>query len=300
MEDKQNETTAVAAEGQQNATASAVENSAPLLGGESAEPVVGEAQNASPAAQESLPATWADKDGNLLGDWRSRLPEEIRNEKCLDHMSSVQALATSFVHAQKMVGANKVAVPGENATPEDWGKVYDALGRPKEASSYDVPQGFQWASDDQRSGVLARFHAAGLSNRQAGEMLKLYSEAMDQAMGGLEDMRRASEDSLRKEWGLSYDQNIRTANRALRAIGIEKALAGNACLNDAGFIRAMAQYGRSLGESSLAGTSDNSAAGAPSALDAILSNPKDPYFDSSSPSHNARVAEVARLLAMRS
>lgn len=297
MPTEQNQTPAPE-EVQQNSAPA--ENSAPLLGGETAESApVPEAQQ-PPAPQEETPATWADKDGNLTGDWRSRLPEEIRNEKCLDHMSSVQALATSYVHAQKMVGANKLAVPGENATPEDWGKVYDALGRPKEATGYEVPQGFQWASDDQKAGVLARFHAAGLSNRQAGEMLKLYSEAMDQAVGGLEDMRRQSESDLRREWGLSYDQNIRTATRALRAIGIDKALAGNACLNDAGFIRAMAEYGRSLSESQLGSTGGSSASGAPSALDAILSNPKDPYYDISSPSHNARVSEVARLLAMRS
>lgn len=296
MEEQQNQTPAPEAAQQNSAPA---ENNAPLLGGSTAEPAPEAAQQTT-ATQEEAPVTWADKDGNLTGDWRSRLPEEIRNEKCLDHMSSVQALATSYVHAQKMVGANKLAVPGENATPEDWGKVYDALGRPKEATGYEVPQGFQWASDDQKSGVLARFHAAGLSNRQAGEMLKLYSEAMDQAAGGLEDMRRQSETELRREWGLSYDQNIRTATRALRAIGIDKALAGNACLNDAGFIRAMAEFGRSLGETKLGNAAGNSNSGGPSALDAILSNPKDPYYDISSPSHNARVSEVARLLAMRS
>ncbi len=299
MDDQKNQITAEATQDAQPATAPA-ENSAPLLGGSTAGATPADGVKTAPAIPEEPPAAWADKDGNLLGDWRQRLPEEIRNEKCLDHMASVQALATSYVHAQKMVGANKVAVPGENATPEEWGKIYDALGRPQEASGYEVPQGFQWASDEQRNGVLARFHAAGLSSRQAGEMLRLYGETMEQAAGVLEDMRRASESELRREWGLSYDQNIRTATRALRAIGIDKALAGNACLNDAGFIRAMAEYGRSLGETSLAGTGGNSAAGAPSALDAILSNPKDAYYDISSPSHNARVSEVARLLAMRS
>ena len=41
-------------------------------------------------------------------DWRSSIPEEIRGHKSLDHINDVGALAKSYVHAQSMIGADKI------------------------------------------------------------------------------------------------------------------------------------------------------------------------------------------------
>ena len=42
-------------------------------------------------------------------DWRDSIPEEIRGHSSLAHINDIGALAKSYLHAQQMVGAEKVA-----------------------------------------------------------------------------------------------------------------------------------------------------------------------------------------------
>jgi len=73
-------------------------------------------------------------------DWRSNIPEEIRGHKSLQHINDVGALAKSYVHAQSMIGADKVVVPGKSATPDEWNEFYARLGRPESPDAYELPQ----------------------------------------------------------------------------------------------------------------------------------------------------------------
>ena len=64
---------------------------------------------------------------SVAEDWRSTIPEEIRGHKSLEHIQDVGALAKSYVNAQSMIGADKIAIPGKHATDDDWGEVYRRL-----------------------------------------------------------------------------------------------------------------------------------------------------------------------------
>ena len=66
------------------------------------------------------------------------LPEEIRNEPRLRTFTDPGTLAKSYVSAQRMIGADKVAIPGSSATADDWREVYTRLGAPTEASQYEL------------------------------------------------------------------------------------------------------------------------------------------------------------------
>ena len=80
-------------------------------------------------------------------DWRSTIPEEIRGHKSLEHIQDVGALAKSYVNAQSMIGADKLAIPGKHATDDDWSDVYAKLGRPDSPDAYElnnqVPEGVE-------------------------------------------------------------------------------------------------------------------------------------------------------------
>ena len=54
-------------------------------------------------------------------DWRSMISEDLRGDTSLQHIGSIDAMAKSYINAQKMVGADKVAIPGSWGTDEDWG-----------------------------------------------------------------------------------------------------------------------------------------------------------------------------------
>ena len=48
----------------------------------------------------------------IEADWKSGIPEDLRNHPSIANMQDVGSLAKSMVHAQSMVGADKIAVPG--------------------------------------------------------------------------------------------------------------------------------------------------------------------------------------------
>ena len=102
----------------------------------------------------------------MADDWRSTIPEEIRGHKSLEHITDVGALAKSYVNAQSMIGADKIAIPGKHATDDDWGEVYRRLGRPDSPEGYELvnemPEGAE-ASDDMLNWFRNAAHEAGLT-----------------------------------------------------------------------------------------------------------------------------------------
>ena len=58
-----------------------------------------------------------------------------------DMIKDIECLANSYVHAQKIVGSDKIPVPNKFATEKDWDAVYEKLGRPKDATGYKYDLG---------------------------------------------------------------------------------------------------------------------------------------------------------------
>lgn len=116
-------------------------------------------------------------------------------------------------------------LPGDEANPEDWGPVYERLGRPEKPDGYTFDEAVEAESQIK---VLPQFralaHDLGLSDAQAKSIVEWYGGAVKSALGSLETesaeqraTRIASEEvALRKEWGLAYDERDQFADRALR------------------------------------------------------------------------------------
>ena len=54
--------------------------------------------------------------GGGAADWRSQLPKELQEDATLKKYTSVSALAGAYLNAQKLIGADKIAIPGKHAT----------------------------------------------------------------------------------------------------------------------------------------------------------------------------------------
>ena len=52
--------------------------------------------------------------------------------------TEIDALAKSYINATRMIGQDKVAVPNENSTDDQWNEVYSKLGRPESADKYKL------------------------------------------------------------------------------------------------------------------------------------------------------------------
>ena len=85
----------------------------------------------STEAPQPAAAGGVEAGSSAVVDWKASLSEDLRNDPSLSSISDVGSLAKSFVHAQRMVGADKVAIPKDDASPDDWNEYYNRLGRPE-------------------------------------------------------------------------------------------------------------------------------------------------------------------------
>ena len=89
------------------------------------------------------------QDSTILGseavgdnlDWKSSLPDELKNDPTLSNFKDVESLAKTVVHQQKQMG-NRIPIPKDE---EGFNELYTKLGRPSEASAYvtNIPEDMQ-------------------------------------------------------------------------------------------------------------------------------------------------------------
>lgn len=93
---------------------------------------------------------------------------DLGKDPSLQMFKDPSALAKSWVSAQKMIGADKIVIPGKEATDEDWENLYNKLGRPKTADEYkfSMPEGVK-EDENMSKAFKALAHKAGLSPKQA-------------------------------------------------------------------------------------------------------------------------------------
>ena len=61
---------------------------------------------------------------NQETNFKDLIPEGFKEEKALDNFNNMEDFVKSYLHAQKLVGADKIPVPNKHATDEDWNEVF--------------------------------------------------------------------------------------------------------------------------------------------------------------------------------
>ena len=52
-------------------------------------------------------------------NFKDLIPESFKEEKSLDNFNNMEDFVKSYLHAQKLVGQDKIPVPNKHATEED-------------------------------------------------------------------------------------------------------------------------------------------------------------------------------------
>lgn len=170
--------------------------------------------------------------GGGTPDFRTQIPEEFRNEPSLQTINDLPTLVKGYVHAQRLVGQDRVAIPKQDAPAEEWNNFYQKLGRPESPDKYEftdlkLPQGLE--IDEQVLGqTRGVFHKLGLTPQQAQGVLSHYAEATSSRYGAFTKQQEASQEEaankLRGEWGDKFDTNIEGAKKALAQFGGEEVV----------------------------------------------------------------------------
>lgn len=244
--------------------------------------------------------------GGFADNWREFLPEDIRQEKCLDNVKHIGTLAKNYVNAQKMVGANKIAIPGENATQAELDEFYNKLGRPEKAESYStdgitLPQGVQLDSDTIKE--FKEFaHQNGLSQKVFAAVVAFDAARAASAAAKAKQAADAEYDATltRLQGDGNFQQTVAQCDKALSEFGLTEEFGRLGLLNNYTIITAMAKIGARISESRLITGSEVKATDPTSQLEEITSNFDDPYYHRDHPQHDARVQLVNDLLAKKS
>ena len=246
-------------------------------------------------------------------DWKSAIPEEVKGNKVFDNHKDLGSLLKSHAHQQAMIGAEKIPLPGSNATEEQWNEVYTRLGKPSDVDGYKLdvtmPEGQQ--ADE---GLLNWFKQtslkAGLNNSQAQAMLNEYQKvAQSQGQvdsGKMEQIKTEGIETLQREYGAAFDDKVKIGNAAITQFQAtdltQLQLADGRMLGDhPDFVRAFVGVGDfirgKIGEDSLEGVKTTNAMTPAIAQQKIneIKRQGGPFWNSKDPEHSWAVAEALRL-----
>lgn len=167
------------------------------------------------------------EDGKFSENWRESLPEDIREEKCLQTFGDIQGMSKSLVHALRTVGKDKIVIP---QTDEEWSEFHKVGGRPDTAADYNLvrPEDFpeEHYSPELATTAMELFHKIGLSKTQADALFAFNNNTVLARLQTKKDTDAAArvelETALNQEWGNAFQQKKHLGN-----VAVEKGTAGD-------------------------------------------------------------------------
>ena len=157
-------------------------------------------------------------------DFKSLIPESFKDEKSLENFNNMEDLLKSYLHAQKMVGADKIPVPNKFATDEDWKEVFTRLGAPKSPEDYKYSFKDDQVDPNQLKSFNETAHRLGLLPKQAEALVKYYNDLNKGQSEQLEaqaiEAQTKTEADLKKEFGPQFNKRLDQAKRlAINTLG---------------------------------------------------------------------------------
>lgn len=258
--------------------------------------------------------------------WRDQLPDEIKTNGVLDDVKTIDQMANMIVKGRQLQ-THQISIPSEDASPEkrdeflkdlqnkipdlvyvgegaDMGTIYDRMGRPKEATGYelgDLPDPLKPSFDK----LTSTAHEAGVNAKQmkaiTDAILGDYTANLDIATNQMDE----SIGKIKQEFGEATEDKLRAAERFAKQLGFDENFAdalGKGAVgldNLKAFDKVMAGFessGPRIGEEFGAGPEGRlTPEAAEMQLSEIMGNKDHPYWDGASPAHKASVNKVVEL-----
>jgi hypothetical protein len=244
--------------------------------------------------------------------WKEAISEDLRNDPNISKFTELEALAKSYVNATRMIGQDKVAVPNNNSTEDQWNEVYNKLGRPESPDKYQLDAKSDVVPLDESAikSFAENAHQLGLNNKQAQGILEFYKNSMEgsaqQNQVDMETAQANAEQELRKEWGRAYEDNIKKAGAVAKANMdaniLDMQLKDGTRLGDhPSIIKGFANIANLMSEDKLVSTeSENVSQGIDydAEISKIVNDRDGPYWNKAHPDHDKIVQKVFNLRTM--
>jgi len=263
-------------------------------------------QVAQPEAAPMMETPSEVASGGSGNEFLNMIPEELRQHPSISPIKDVENLARSYVNAQRLIGADKIAVP-VNPTDEDLDRIYDRLGRPEKPGDYGIDVDGNVITEELAADYADIAHKLRLTPDQAKGVLDYYRSTVEQSgAASLEAAEVAKEqtvESLRSEWGRAFDQKVEAAAQVAQEFGnpdmFNITLADGSKLGDnAEFIKAFAKIAdfrqTVTSEDTVAEMSQSNVmtpASAQAEIDAIMGDKTHAYWDRKNPVGRQKAVE---------
>jgi hypothetical protein len=280
-------------------------------------------QEAVPVAETTQPTTEAPQQTEqpisstteqptVAKSWKEAISEEFRNDPNISKFTEIDALAKSYINATRMIGQDKVAVPNENSTEDQWNEVYSKLGRPESSDKYVLDAKSEVVPMDENAiKIFAETsYKLGLNNKQAQGILDFYKNSIEQTSQqskiDVETAQAQAEQQLRQEWGKLFDDNVKKAGSLAKAnLGVEildMQLQNGTRLGDhPDIIKGFAKIADMMSEDKIVSTeSENVDQGKDleQEISRIMNDRSGPYWNKGHPDHDKIVQQVYTLRSM--
>ena len=227
-----------------------------------------------------------------------------------DSVETIDALAGAHNAHQSKIGADKIVIPGDDASPEEMDTLFTALGRPAEAKAYEIPmpEGVEASEGDLafQTNFKDKAFELGLNQKQVSGLAEWNNELL--AGGAVEAEAAASAEtektkaSLRQHYGVDADNKLDAANAFIANMGGDDVVAAFA---DSGANRNFAVIDMFIkvaemaaGEGGLVGAGGGGGGSTiQSQIDALKAEPA--YTDEKAKGHKGLKARVGKLYKMK-
>jgi len=194
--------------------------------------------------------------GNEEANWLDSLPDELKSSKSLQRFQDVTTLAQCYLEAEKNV-AQRVTLPGDEATEEEWQKFYARVGLPEDKKYLEerVEEDEEFVKTYENM-----FYRQGLSKKQGEQLLKeMYKYSTDLQTKNnelqkqeVETIRNSNINWLKNTYGTEFDSKLTVMQAALSRFGTRE-LAG--LIEETGYspalIDVLVKFGETLKPDSL-------------------------------------------------
>ena len=244
--------------------------------------------------------------------WKDSISEDFRNDPSIEKFTEIDALAKSYINATKMIGQDKLVIPTNNSTEDQWNEVYEKLGRPESADKYTLDINSEVVSMDE--GAVKSFaeqsHKLGLNNKQAQGILEFYKNNMEgtaqQSKIDTETAQTQSEQQLRQEWGRDFEGKVKQAGALAKANinpeVLDMQLQDGTRIGDhPEIIKGFAKIAGMMSEDKILSSESentNTSKDIESEISAISNDKNGPYWNKNHPDHDKTVQKVYTLREM--
>lgn len=239
-------------------------------------------------------------------NWKEALDPDLLNEPSIKSIKDVNALAKSYIHGQKLIGADKIVVPSNLTSDEEWQNIYKKLGMPESPDKYEFK-----VSGEPDKEFLTKFKSlaveSGILPKAAEKLFAFFDSESKAVMAQTEEAsKRAFETTvagLKKEWGQAYERKLSNATGLFNKFAddeTKKFMKESGFSNNPQVLKLMSTIAESFGEDKFVAPGGNGKMGmtpqeADDAIKAIYKDPNHPYFHKNHPKNSEARAEMARL-----